>query len=478
MKIQLINVPYRNAYGSLKKISAVYFPLGLGYIASVLRQNGFAQVDVFDPEAENSNFVEIENRINNFSPEVVGLSFVTVNYAFAQKIAKIIKKINPAILVVAGGIHASALPKETLLENPEIDLVIIGEGEYTFLEICKNVSLKKNINSIPGIAYKNGKKVFFTSLREPLQDLDQLPFPSRDLVDMRNYFAPSHMDIGKKSVTLISSRGCPARCTFCASSIIAGRKFRAHSPEYIIREINFLQEKYGIDHFIFEDDSFTINKERVEKLCKQLIKMKQKIVWSCFGRVTTVDKKLLDLMKKAGCYLIGYGVESGNNAILRKIKKGITKQQCLTAFRISKKAGLRTQGFFMIGHPGDTKETIMETINFAIKLNPSVAFFSPLVAYPGTEIYNDSFKLRINPSEDWSNYSPFGDHLAVKLNDISSGDLKYYCSLAYRKFYLRPKYLLDKLKSISSFEEFKASFLGGCVLLSKSFKWLISNNHE
>lgn len=478
MKIQLINVPYRNAYGSLKKISAVYFPLGLGYIASVLRQNDFTQVDLFDPEAENSSFEEIENRIGKFSPEIVGLSFVTANYSSAQEIAKIIKKINPAILVIAGGIHASALPKETLLENPEIDLVVIGEGEYTFLEICKNLSIKKDINIISGIAYRKGKKILFTSPRELLHKLDQLPFPSRDLVDMRNYFVPSHMNIGKRSVTLISSRGCPAQCTFCASSIIAGRKFRAHSPEYVIKEINFLQEKYGIDHFIFEDDSFTINRERVEKLCKLLIKMKQKIVWSCFGRVTTVDKKLLELMKKAGCYLIGYGVESGNDVVLKKIKKGITRQQCLTAFRKSKEAGLKTQGFFMIGHPGDTKKTILETINFAIKLDPSIAFFSPLVPYPGTEIYNKSNNLSFNPSKDWSNYSPFGDNLAIKSNIISSHDLKHYCSLAYRKFYLRPKYLFNKLKSISTFGEFKASLFGGYVLISKSFKWLITNKYE
>lgn len=475
MKIQLINTPYLESYGSLKKIAAIYFPLGLGYIAAVLKENGYNEIDLFDPEAERSSWKDIKQRIKSFNAEVVGLSCVTSNYHTAKKIAKLVKKINKKAFVVAGGIHVSALPEETLKDSPEIDLVVIGEGEYTFLEVCQEIKRKKNFKSIQGIALRQGEKIFRSADREFISDLDKIPFPARDLVNLDNYHTPSHMNIGERAITLISSRGCPAQCTFCASRVVAGKKFRAHSPDYVLREIDYLQKKYGLKYFIFEDDSFTINKERVKEICQLLIKRKETITWSCFGRVTTVDRTILKLMKKAGCYLIGYGIEAGDELIRQNIKKGITEEQCLKAFKTSKEVGLKTQGFFMIGNPGETEETIRKTINFAIKLNPTLVFFSPLVPYPGTEIYNNLCGIHFNPSKNWSNYSAFGDNLALRLHDIPPQKLKYYCSLANRKFYLRPTYLFERIKNLSSPTELRASLLGAFVLLSKSFRWVNKN---
>lgn len=470
MRIQLINTPYLDTYGSLKKIAAVYFPLGLGYIAAVLRENGFYEIDLFDPEAEKSNWKEVKERIKNFDADVVGLSCVTATYPTAKRIAKLVKSTNKKALVVIGGVHVSALPKETIKDCPAIDLVAIGEGEYTFLEICQKLEKGENLGDILGIALRKGKKIFLSPARQFILNLDKIPFPARYLVDLNNYRTPSHMEIGEKSITLISSRGCPAQCTFCASYVVAGRRFRAHSPEYVIREIDYLQAKYGYQYFIFEDDSFTIDKERVKEICRQLIKRKKKIIWSCFGRVTTVDRSVLRLMEKSGCYLIGYGIESGDQVIRKNIKKGITEEQCRRAFRLSKEVGLKTQGFFMIGNPGETEETVKKTIDLAIELDPDLAFFSPLVPYPGTEIYNQLCGVHFDPSRDWVDYSAFGDNLALRLHNIPSKKLKYYCSLANRKFYLRPAYIFKRVKNLSSFAELRASLRGAFALFSKFFK--------
>lgn len=470
MRIQLINTPYLETYGSLRKIAAVYFPLGLGYIAAVLRENGFYEIDLFDPEAERFGWEDIKDRIKSFEAEVIGLSCVTATYPAARKIARLIKSINKEAFVVIGGVHVSAVPEETVQECPEIDLVVIGEGEYTFLEICQRLEKREKLDNLPGIALRQGRKILCSSARNFITDLDRIPFPARHLVDLSKYTTPSHMDIGEKSVTLISSRGCPAQCTFCASWIVAGRKFRAHSPDYVVREIEYLQGKYGFKYFIFEDDSFTIDKERVQQICRLLIKRKKKIIWSCFGRVTTVDRSVLKLMKKAGCYLIGYGIESGDKLIRKNIKKGITEEQCRKAFKLSKEAGLKTQGFFMIGNPDETEETIKKTIDFAIQLNPTLAFFSPLVPYPGTEIYNNLCGEHFTPSYNWSNYSAFGNHLAFRLHSLPLEKIKHYCSLANRRFYLRPAYIAERLKGLSSLSELKASLKGGFALLSRSLR--------
>lgn len=471
MKIQLINTPYLDTYGSLRKIAAVYFPLGLGYIAAVLRENGFYEIDLFDPEAEGLNWKEVRERIKNFDADVIGLSCVTATYPAAKKLAKLVKSVNKKALLIVGGVHVSALPQETLKDCSAIDLVVIGEGEYTFLEICQRLEKGESLDHISGIALRKGKRIFFTPARQFTHNLDKIPFPARYLVDLNHYTTPAHMTVGEKSITLISSRGCPSQCTFCASHVVAGRRFRAHSPEYVVREIDYLQRKYGYQYFIFEDDSFTIDRERVEEICRQLIKRKKKIIWICFGRVTTVDKPLLKLMKRAGCYLIGYGVESGDQAIRRNIKKGITEEQCLKVFKLSKEVGLKTQAFFMIGSPGETEETVKKTINLAIKLDPSLAYFNPLVPYPGTEIYDQFCGVHFDPSKNWANYSAFGDKLALELHDISSKKLKYYCALANRRFYLRPAYILKRIKNLSSLAELRASLKGAFALFFKFSKW-------
>lgn len=468
MRIQLINTPYLASYGRLKKIAPVYFPLGLGYIAAVLRENGFREIDLFDPEAERVNWQQIKERLKEFNADIVGISSVTATYRMAKQIAKLVKRIKPSVLVVMGGIHVSALPRETLLETPEIDLVVVGEGEYTMVDICQKG--RKNFFSIPGIFYKSGQKIICTKPRSFIEDLDQIPYPARELVNPENYQPPSHMDIGEKSTSLISSRGCPGNCTFCASRIVAGRKFRAHSPEYVVGEIDYLERKYGFRHFIFEDDAFTIDRQRVEGICQLLLKRKKKILWSCFGRVNSVDKGLLKMMGKSGCYLVGFGIESGDERILKNIKKGISLSECREVFKLSREIGLKTQGFFMIGNPGETVESIKKTIKLAIELDPDYAFFSPLVPYPGTEIYQKYRELGLTPSLDWGNYSAFGDNLALRIPGFSSEKIRYFCSLANQKFYLRPTYLWRRIKNLSSFAEFKSSLKGAIGILAKSFE--------
>lgn len=453
MKILLINPPWSDIYGSYKKAAVLSktTPSGLMYLASYLIKYGGYDVNIIDAEAEMLSYNEIQQKIEDLSPNIVGVTATTPLFPKAKKIANIAKKIDKGIKVVVGGPHVSALAKESLDDCTDIDMVVIGEGEVTFYELVKAIENGENeseLYAIKGIGFRDKKGAVLTQNREPISDLDSLPFPARSLVKNELYRYSALIKDEKKMTTIQTTRGCPFKCIFCYPMF--GRNVRFRSAKSIINEVEDAVNNFGIEFIYFVDDTMTINKKRMFDICNGFIEkgLNNKVKWFCTTRVDTVDKELLSKMKKSGCIRVNFGVESGNSEILKIIKKGITVEQVILAFQDAKDIGLEAVAYFIIGHPHETKDTIKDTIKLAKKIDPSHAEFSIMTPFPGTELYkmiqkNEAgMKIKIT---DWNNYAHYGN-VVIELDDISSKELLKFQKQAFRQFYLRPKKILEILK--------------------------------
>lgn len=470
MKVLFIKPPYRDVYGPIKLAAGNYFLLGLGYIAAFLRENGYA-VSMLDPEAQRIDCSSLIRKIRMDSPDLIGISATTPDFANALKISELVRK-NINAFILLGGIHGSSLPEHIIEEYPGIfDAICIGEGEITTLEICKFLKGEiKSLSEIKGICFRDGERIIRTQPRPFIEDLDSLPFPARDLIDL-NLYRPHAFNFRRgKTVTIITSRGCPFRCIFCASKLTLGGNFRARSPDNILKEIKHLIERYNVNHILIQDDTFTFDINRAKEICRKIIEAKLKIEWFCFSQVTKIDEELLYLMKKAGCYSVGFGIESVDKEVLKFMRKPITVEASRDAIQAAKKHGLRVQAYFIFGNKGDNKETIEKTIKFACETSPILAFFNKLVAYPGTEIFKEYFRDNYD-NINWRDFVSLGINVTLSSNQLSKRQLQRLVYKANLRFYFRPLQLLRILRSIKSFDELKAYLKGGLALVLQMAKW-------
>ncbi|MBU1006941.1 MAG: B12-binding domain-containing radical SAM protein, partial [Candidatus Omnitrophica bacterium] len=424
MKIALINVPYLEVYGKLNVGKNSSFPLGLGYIAAVLRQAGH-DVSLFDPEPEGMDMDGIKEYLLRNKPDIVGLSCATANFKNALSIGAVVKEVTNAV-VVLGGVHASALPREILSNFSQFDFLVIGEGEETITELAKSLETgSADIKNIKGIAYKKEGTVIITEPRPFMspEKMEKLPFPARDLVNLKLYRPQVHLNRGKLAATMLTSRGCPAKCTFCASYLTTGYAFRWRSPESVVNEIETLVREYGVEHIVFVDDTFTFLKDRAIKICDLILRKGLKIDWYCFARVDKVSEELLTVMKKAGCFSLLFGIESGDEKVLKNIKKGITPDQAKQALAIANKMGFKTLAGFMFGNPGETHETAKKTLDLAVKTSPTIASFNILVPYPGTEVFETHYKDKFKDPETWNKFLPRAVEPVAETEDLTKEDL-------------------------------------------------------
>ncbi len=471
MKVLLINPPYIDLYGPIKVSAGRYFPLGLGYLASFLRKSGY-QVRFLDLEVERTSYAALKRIVSEYDPEVIGITSVTPTFNNAVKIANIIKEVSLAT-VVFGGVHASALPESILQSCKAADIVVVGEGELTMLEICKYLENPNNqdLRDIDGIVFRRETEIIRTMPRGVINNLDSLPFPARDLVDIHRYSPHPYVNRGKKSTTLITSRGCPSSCTFCASHLTMGKKFRIHSPDYVVGEMEELIKNYGIKYFIINDDTFTIDEERTVQICEKILSKGLDIDWYCFMRVNNVKEDLVKLMKRAGCSSIGFGVESVDETILKNLKKRITPDQCIKAFNICNGLGIKTLAFFIFGSPGDTLQIANRNIKFAKKLKPVLAFFNMFVPYPGTEVFNENYKGRIS-LDNLDDFVAIGPEAVVSNSLISKDGLRRMVLKANVQFYIRPVQLWRILKHIKTLAELKVHLLAGYGWFLQLLSWM------
>ena len=360
-------------YASKKR----FYNLGLGYLGAVLEQKGH-EVKLFDFFCTPLRMVK-KDFIKDFikqKPDVVGFSIWTGNRVTSFRLIRILKKIRPDIKIVTGGVHCSTL-YEQILNNYPVDVVCIGEGESVINQLVENISNKRKLEEIKSIAFIKNGGVVRTADAPPISNLDSLPFPKHE-----SFLTPK-----SKIAYMSTSRGCVSRCVFCSASAY-WRSWRQRSVKNIIEEIMYIKKRFpNIKHIQFTDDAFTLDNKRVIDLCQKLIEKKIRITWNCVTRVYPISLEMLKYMKKAGCKQISFGVESGSEKILKLIKKNVTKEQTMKAFKLAKQAKLKIYAFMIVGLPSESDETINETIGFLKKIDCAVPGASILEIHPNTEIY-------------------------------------------------------------------------------------------
>jgi radical SAM superfamily enzyme YgiQ (UPF0313 family) len=414
---------------STQKMKTSHPPLGIAYLAAVLKENGYNNIQFIDNNTIQDD-KEIERLIRKSQPDMVGITIMTMQLHEAEKIAGIIKKIEKSITIIAGGPHPTIMPEETL-ENKNIDIAVIGEGEYTFPELVKSLENKKPIGNINGICYKLDGKLKRTKPREPILNIDELPHPARDLLPMEYYLSniPQYPLI--MPVTHICAiRGCPFNCSFCQPTVrkLFGNKVRYRSPENVVDEMEYVAAKYKLGSINIDGDTLTANKKWIISLCDNIKERKLDIPWYIGTRVNTVTKEILQKMKDSGCYFIQFGVESGSQRILDEImQKGITLKQTKDCFKWCHKVGILTNANIMIGSPTETRHDIFLTYKLLKELEPeyiSAYITNPL---PGTYLYDIAKSKKLLKTEDISQLERHGK--GTMKRELDDDELEKYIKL-------------------------------------------------
>ena len=442
-----------------------YPPLGLLYVAGYLERNSSHQVEILDLNIENLDYCGLEEEIKRRAPDAVGIYTTCFTLYNACEVANCAKKVNPDITVMLGGPHVDIYPKETV-GLPAVDYLIMGEGEITVKELLDVLDKHQDPGNIAGITYKSNGDTKITAHRSLHHSLNALPFPARHLLPYKRYYSL----VGKSEVstTIMASRGCPSGCNFCY--VQYGRTLRTRSPENVCDEIERCVNM-GIREFFFFDENFTINKKKVFALCDEIKKRGLKVYFDIRSRVNTVDEEVLRHLREAGCERIQFGVESGSPEILKAMNKRITLEQVRKAFRAAKSVGMITYADFMVGYPGESLDQIHKTIDLAVELDPDFIQVGVTSLFPKTKIYFDALEKGTLKTDVWSEMSshPVEDFLPPLASEtFSREELETFQRQAYRRFYLRPNYMLKRLLKVNSFTQFFRQARAGYHIISGS----------
>lgn len=464
-KILFVNPPVLNTelYGKLGEAGSNACPLGLCSLAAVVRGQGF-DTAILDSRSLNMSKGETVDEILRIGPDYLGLTAVTLTINKAAEIAKEIKKQDKNIIIILGGPHVTAVPEETLLRYPEFDMGVIGEGELTIVELLSALEKGTGLASIEGIIFKSNGTLQKTAKRKFIEDLDTLPMPAWDLLpNLSRYYRPTAYSVYKlPSTHLVTSRGCPGKCIFCDTAVF-GSKYRCFSSGYVMNIIRYLYNTYGIRDFLFDDDLFIGNRKRLFEICNALIDAKLNLSWSCNARIDLIDRDMLKLMKRSGCWQIAYGIESGSQRILDYIKKNTTLQKIKEVLRWTTQEKIRTKGFFMMAYPIETKEEILQTIDFTKKIDLydfQINFLAPL---PGSEAYKMALESGVQLGS-WDTLNFHTDPTFIP-RGLTREELIRLNKLAFRQFYLRPKIIFSYLFMVNSWGNFVKLIKGALALL-------------
>lgn len=449
--IVLINPLWEKRQGNIwKQVSGCLPPIGIGYVASALEQYGI-EVRIIDANAESLSNIDVLKKLNTWSTRMVGISSTSVNINRALKLAQEIKKSFPECQIVFGGVHPTVKPDEVLSE-PSVDFVFRGEAEKHLPHLVRGEAC----SNIPNLSYRKNNKIIHNEFVFNTDDLDLLPMPAYHLMKVQLY-RPSLGNYQRlPGMGIISSRGCPGKCTFCYVGV-NGRRVRYRSPSNVIKEIVHLQDNYGIKEISFYDDNFTTSKKRVLEFCNLLLSDKIDLTWTCASRVDTVNEDILRLMKRSGCHQISYGIESGDEQILKNIRKNISLNKAKETIALTKKCGIEAKIYLMIGNPGETEETLDKTLKFALESQASGFIISIATPFPGTELYSWARENKYLKTENWEEYDTSCG--VMEIPTIPLETLREFYVKAHRKLYLRSRYIFDRLVKIRSFQDLKRDFL-------------------
>ncbi len=420
--MSVVNFIYPN---DVKINFGLYPPLGISYLAAYIINKGY-ETRVFDMTFE-------DNLLEKLTKEksIYAISITTPMSELGFKIASDIKKLNKENIVIVGGPHPTVVP-EDCIKKPYIDFVVTGEGEITLYELLEAIRKGRGFDSVKGIYYKKNGKVARNPPREPIQNLDELPFPRQDLFPIDRYFKVREL----REISLISSRGCYGDCTFCQPCVrmIFGHKFRLRSAKAIVDEIEHILKKYKADMVVFSDDTLGI-KPHVEELCKEILRRKLDFYWRCQARIN-LDFETLKLMKKAGCIAISFGVESGDQGILDSIHKHTKVKQIKEVFRLCRKLGIFTNAFLMVGNIGETRESVYKTIELLREIKPFAISVSITTPYPGTHLFKEAKEMGyLREDMKWSELSHYSDSAhSLNLPTLSEREILNYRKLIKREF--------------------------------------------
>ncbi|MCP4147741.1 MAG: radical SAM protein [bacterium] len=454
-------------FGSFTDAGAVMPGLGILSLAACLRKKKIP-VSVLDAEGMGFDLETTVKRLVKMRPKILGITSTTLSFLSAAAVAAEVKKQLPDVVTVFGGPHVTAMPNETMKEHALIDAVIQGDGELSFTRLVENVHSGTALHcDVDGLLYRENGTILANPKTRHHQDLDSLPFPAWELLEgFPHIYRPPFHSYRKLPLTnIITARGCPCACSFCDRSVF-GRKIFSHSIEYVTDMIEYLVRDFNIREISIKDDTFTTSTERVVRFSEILEKRNIKISWSCNARVNYINEEMLKAMKKSGCWLISYGIESGSPVMLKKMMKGISKKQVTKALQLTRKYGITSKGFFMVGIPGETKETVAETIDFIKDLpldEMSINYFTP---FPGSELYGEVIEEGFKPDFSRMNMQ----EIVYVPKTIEKDQLQASLKSIIYKFYLRPDKILRYLsRALKDYNEFQRVYRMGKTFLKLIF---------
>ncbi len=421
-------------------------PLGIFYLASYIRSKGH-EVCVIDAEAQQKTVADLVAIASQFHPDAVGISATTVAFPRAIQVAEAIKEQLGDIPIILGGPHVTAAAEDAM-SHPSVDLAVMGEGEVTLTALLETLDKGGDLSTLDGIVFRRNGQVVSTPRHPYIDDIDNIPFPAYDLVpDMTLYNPPPANYKALPIANIITSRGCPNQCTFCDRSVF-GQKLRLRSPENIAAEIEMLYRQYHVREIAFVDDTFTLRPDHIIELFKILDEKNIHFPWTCMSRINTVDHDILKFMKEHGCWHISFGIESGSDEILKLIKKKISLKRAAEIIAICSNLHIRTKGFFIVGHPGETADTIEQTIRLALGLPLDDVVVTLNTPLPGTEQYEAAADFGTLGMLDWSTFNMWNPVFVPR--GLSREFLISKHKEFYRRFYLRPRIVARYLLSFLS----------------------------
>jgi anaerobic magnesium-protoporphyrin IX monomethyl ester cyclase len=440
----------------------IEYPIYLAYTVAVLEEAGF-DVSFVDAVMEELDIPGFVDRLQALKPHLLVMECSTPSIDYDVESARQVKKALPDTKVAFIGSHSTFFHRQILSENPQVDAIVRGEFEITVRELARTIDNDLEWSAVQGLSYRQGDVIVENPDRAPIEDLDSLPFPARHIVRSSGYRAAIYS--GSRCTSMVSSRGCPFHCVFCVwPNTLYGHRFRARSAENVVDEMQKVQQS-GIDEVYFDDDTFTIDRKRVMEICRLIKERGINMSWIAQARVDTVDREMLSRMKEAGCHYILFGIESGSPEMLETMKKRITLDRAREAIRLCRELGIKSQAFFLFGVPGETQQTIQQTISFAKELGASSTQFAVAIPQPGSPMYQQCVENNWLVYDNWEDFA--SGNALIETPQLSRKETEAARIRAYREYYFRPRFILQEASRIRHPRDIRRIWRGAKSVLSR-----------
>jgi radical SAM superfamily enzyme YgiQ (UPF0313 family) len=472
MKVLVANPPWPGeGYGARSDVrwphkrtdKYLEYPIYLAYIVAVLEEAGL-EVAFVDAVMEEMSIEAFSEAVAKIGPDLVVIECSTPSIYYDLESARAAKESTVGIFVALIGSHPTFFHHEILEANPTVDGIVRGEAEMTIKDLALALGEGDDLSGVPGLSFRQGGEIRVSPDRPLIEDLDSMPFPARHIVSQDGYRAAIYS--GDRPTAMVSSRGCPYHCVYCLwPDTLYGHRFRARSAVNVVDEVEHVVRDYGVDEIYFDDDCLTLDKKRVLEMCRLLTEREIDVKWIVQARVDTVDREVLAAMKEAGCHYILFGVESGSPKMLEVMKKRITLDRVREAFRDCRELGIKTQAFFLFGVPGETEETIEETIEFAKELDADSTQFAIAIPHPGTELYQTCMDNGWLVFDSWEDFA--AENSLIETEELTREDVERARIRAYSRYYFNPRFVAKSVLRVRSLQDIKRLFRGGRSVLDR-----------